>query len=331
MRMSLLTPRCRLHGVTLGLLLTLLFWGGLLLQCGDVELNPGPTTPTKSTPKPDGPRVTRQTTLSLERKTSTSGDKQPTPPLSDKQTTPPLGDKQTTPPLDDTQTTPVGSFSIADVMARFDSMENTMQSNFSTLDKSVKDIDEKFTVLNGEVLGLREEVSELRQKNKELTDENTDLAARIDNLERKTDDLEGRSKRNNLIFYGFKQRPNETNDELEGKIQGLLNDKLDMTKKVQFDRVHRLGGKPDSPVIACCSSYKEKVKILKEKKKLKGSTIFIGEDFSTRVREIRRKLSPHLKAARDLGKKCVMIFDHLLVDGKKFFLDEKSGTLKEKR
>ena len=181
------------------------------------------------------------------------------------------------------------------------------------------------------MFGLREEVSDLRQKNKELTDKNADLLSRVDNLERKTDDLEGRSKRNNLIFYGFRQHQNETSDELEREIQDLLTDKLDLNNDVQFDRVHRLGSKPDSPIVARCSSYKDKVSILKEKKKLQGSTIFIGEDFSTRVREIRRQLAPHLKAARELGKKCVMIFDHLLIDGKRFYLDENSGGLKENR
>jgi hypothetical protein len=121
--------------------------------------------------------------------------------------------------------------------------------------------------------------------------------AKVEQLERKTDDLEGRSKRNNLIFYGVHRFQNETNDDCEGKIQDLLTDKLDMGREIEFDRVHRLSAKPDSPIIVRCTSYKDKVRILKEKRKLKGSDIFIGEDFSLRVREIRRGLSPHLKKA----------------------------------
>ncbi|XP_076437367.1 uncharacterized protein LOC143276635 [Babylonia areolata] len=42
MRVAILSLRGRTDGVTLGLLLTLIFWGGLLLKCGDVEQNPGP-------------------------------------------------------------------------------------------------------------------------------------------------------------------------------------------------------------------------------------------------------------------------------------------------
>ncbi|KAL8586702.1 hypothetical protein ACOMHN_038688 [Nucella lapillus] len=38
----MLTLHSRTDGVALGLLLSLLFWGGLLLRCGDVEQNPEP-------------------------------------------------------------------------------------------------------------------------------------------------------------------------------------------------------------------------------------------------------------------------------------------------
>ena len=151
---------------------------------------------------------------------------------------------------------------------------------------------------------------------------NDDLMNRVEDLEKKTDDLEGRSKRNNLIFHGIPRDPSETNDECEGKIHKLLTDKLDLGgERVQFDRVHRLNMKPDSPVIARCCFYKDKVRILKSKRKLQGTKTFIGEDFSTRVREIRRKLAVHLKRAKENGQRATMVFDHLFIEGKKFFLD----------
>eukprot|EP00745_Piridium_sociabile_P017353 TRINITY_DN26126_c0_g2_i1.p3 TRINITY_DN26126_c0_g2~~TRINITY_DN26126_c0_g2_i1.p3 ORF type:complete len:119 (-),score=7.78 TRINITY_DN26126_c0_g2_i1:479-835(-) len=99
-----------------------------------------------------------------------------------------------------------------------------------------------------------------------------------------------------------------------------------MASDVQFDRVHRLNGKADSPVMARCTLYKDTVNILKEKRRLKGSNIFIGEDFSIRVRDIRKRLASRLKDARSHGKRATMIFDHLLVDGKKFFLGQRRSS-----
>ena len=61
--------------------------------------------------------------------------------------------------------------------------------------------------------------------------------------------------------------------------------------------------------------------MFKAKAKLKGTNIFMGEDFSRGVRELRRKLSPHLKKARQEGKRATMIHNYLLVDGKKYSVD----------
>ena len=50
---------------------------------------------------------------------------------------------------------------------------------------------------------------------------------------------------------------------------------------------------------------------------------------SLRVQEIRKKLLPHLKAAKDEKKKSTMVSDHLLINRKKFILDE-SNNLQQK-
>ena len=40
---AIVSFKTKVDGVILGLPLSYLFWGSLLLQCGDVEQNPGPT------------------------------------------------------------------------------------------------------------------------------------------------------------------------------------------------------------------------------------------------------------------------------------------------
>ena len=162
----------------------------------------------------------------------------------------------------------------------------------------------------------------------ELAEENKDLKTQLHDLARKTDDLECRSKRNNLIFCGIPRADNEASQDCEGIVSDLITDKLELADDIEFDRVHRLSGKPNSPVVARCCFYKQKEKIMKERSKLKGSSIFIAEDFSPRVREIRQALIPHLKTARNQGKRAIMVYDHLLIDGKKFILD-KDNELKE--
>ena len=167
---------------------------------------------------------------------------------------------------------------------------------------------------------------ELKRENEALKTENENLVSKVDSLERKIDDLEGRSKRNNIIIHGYPRHAKETWQECEDWLRDTITDKLEFSDNVEFDRVHRLNSKPDSPLIACCTFYKDKARILRARNKLKGTQIFIGEDFSFRVRDTRKKLIPHLKCAREQGKRATMVYDHLLIDGAKFGLGE-GGSL----
>eukprot|EP00745_Piridium_sociabile_P007047 TRINITY_DN14532_c0_g1_i1.p1 TRINITY_DN14532_c0_g1~~TRINITY_DN14532_c0_g1_i1.p1 ORF type:complete len:424 (+),score=72.50 TRINITY_DN14532_c0_g1_i1:185-1456(+) len=383
LRCPTLKARSRLHGVMVGLVLTVIYFSNLLMLCGDIESNPGPppkltkladsrqtrltscrdssrmsldssaadhgdsaqidkqqkvdnlrqtrlkssggsgggssASPASSSPsrsstsdveqnpgpsRPDQTKQSRRMTssgrmASLDRTDSTSGNGQSTPPS----------------PSPDPPT-------LMDVMTKLTSIENTMNCKFDNVEQRMAGLSEQFEALKGDVKGLRDEVGVLRQKNEDLVKENAELTDKMDVLERKTDDLEGRSKRKNLIFYGIPRHSNVTHEDCEGIIQDLLTDKLDITKEVEFDRVHRLNGKSDSPIIARCCFYKDKINILKEKRKLRGSNTFIGEDFSFRVREISRKLSPHLKLARNNDQRAFMVFDHLVIDGKKLYVDD---------
>ena len=175
MKIAIVSLKTRVHGVMLGLLLVYLFWGSLLLQCGDMELNPGPT-------HKDSMRQTRLTS---------GGNAATTERTDGPQNTPSKAAASTKEPT------------LSDVMTALQTMNSTMISKLDGVSADVGLMREQFDELQGEVKELREEVSALRLENDELKQSNYDLKTRLDELERKTDDLEGRSKRNNSIFYGL--------------------------------------------------------------------------------------------------------------------------------
>ena len=289
-RYNVLKLKSMLDGATCGLLLSILFWGSnLLLQCGDVELNPGP-------PKADTMRQTR------------------------------LGSGTTPARSTDNPQTEGKEPTLADVMA----VLSSMNLKFDDMKGDVKILSEGFARLQDEVKELREDCAFIRQENKDLKAKNERLEKTITEMDRKVDDLEGRSKRNNLIIHGLVRAEKETGEDCEGILTDLITDRLELADDFQFDRVHRLNAKPNSPVVARCTFFKDKVKILKAKRKLQGTNVFIGEDFSSRVRDVRRRLVPHLKKARSENKKCMMVFDHLIIDGKRFALND-GDNLKEMR
>ena len=55
---------------------------------------------------------------------------------------------------------------------------------------------------------------------------------------------------------------------------------------------------------------------------MQGSNVFIGEDICARVKDLWRKLIPHMKAKRNEGCRVSMVFDHLLVVGKRFTVED---------
>jgi hypothetical protein len=58
--------------------------------------------------------------------------------------------------------------------------------------------------------------------------------------------------------------------------------------------------------------------------------VFIGEDFSRGVRDKRKKLAVILKDIKKEDKTAKMVYDHLIVEGKKFFLSEDGDGLVER-
>ena len=293
MRCAIVKLRSRLDGVLCGLLLTFLYWGSLLQQAGDVELNPGPL---------DKLRQTR-----LEPSGSRSSSKE-------------------RPDASGVEPTKGPEPTLRDVMK----MLQLMDLKFDGLKEDVKVLGSKLTELEDDVHTLRDEIVLLREEKETLEIRNENLEKRMEAMERKTDDLECRSKRSNIIVHGLKREDGETGSDCEAKLKQLLVEKMELGEEVSFDRVHRLSSKADSPIIACCTSFKDKVKIMKEKRKLKGTDVFIGEDFSTRVREIRKSLVPHMKKARSDGKNVRMVFDHLILEGKKVTVDRSDNLVELK-
>ena len=281
----------------------------LLRRSGDVELNPGP----KSNPS------SRQTKLQMKDQARSLSVDSMNKSRAD----------------EDSEREP----SLRDVMRQLTGMQQDMNQRFDTVNGHFDSLNDSVTGLREEVTQLAAEVEEMKKENEQLRTENQALTDRLDETEKKLDDLEGRSKRNNLIFRGLKKQTSsehESWDDCENLVKDMLRDQLKINDNVQFDRVHRLGNDTTSPIIARFTNFKDKQRVLKEKRKLKdseeGKTIFIGEDFTKSVRDTRRKLVPFLKEAKaDRTKKAFMVYDHLVIDGKKFYYDPATNNLKGSR
>ena len=192
-------------------------------------------------------------------------------------------------------------------------------------------INAKFDVINKEIEAVQTDMSILQQENDELRSTCDALWQRVVTLEERADDQESRSKRNNLLFFGIKRDENESAQACENKVKALLRDNLEINETIDFDRVHRVGNKTDAPLIARCTLYKDKLKILRSRNKLEGTTMYIKEDFPARVRYIRKTIGGLVKTNRDRGERVKIVYDHVYIENKKYILNENHDGLIESR
>nr|XP_033465134.1 uncharacterized protein LOC117245763 [Epinephelus lanceolatus] len=105
--------------------------------------------------------------------------------------------------------------------------------------------------------------------------------------------LEGQSRRNNLVFDEIKDSQGDTWAETEEKVKKVLAEKLQMNQVIKMERAHRTGkpggGRP-RPIVVKFLRYKDRTAILRRTNSLKGTKIYINEDFTDTVRRKRKDL-----------------------------------------
>ena len=99
----------------------------------------------------------------------------------------------------------------------------------------------------------------------------------------------------------------------------VLNEKLGV-KNVQTERAHRSkksksNNNSQKPGTIVCKLlyYKQKDEILRNTKKLKGSNIFINEDFCHETMQYRKKLWEEVKNLRSQGKIAYLNYRSIVV------------------
>ena len=137
-------------------------------------------------------------------------------------------------------------------------------------------------------------------------------------LEERLISLDNYGKRENLIVYGIEEKQSENCDEV---IRTFLKKELKMqnVEKIKFQRVHRLPSeRKPRPMIIRFMWYADRNRVWEERSKLKKTKLFLSEDFSKEYASRRRTLYPVWKRAKDLGHTASLRGDSLIIDNKKY-------------
>ena len=126
----------------------------------------------------------------------------------------------------------------------------------------------------------RRERIALEKKLQLLTEENNHLKKKVEELEDRTDSLDDQRRQINLRFSGIQEAEGENWEQSQQKLGRILQEKLNINPS--FERVYRVGrpsAQRSRDIIARFSKIAERDAVFRDRRKMKGSNIYINEDF----------------------------------------------------
>ncbi|TRY80886.1 hypothetical protein TCAL_04708 [Tigriopus californicus] len=143
------------------------------------------------------------------------------------------------------------------------------------------------------------------------------------------------SKKNNLIFYGVRNRAHENSDSLKLYLANLLRDHLNIRREVPIQRATRIHTGPEvrgcRPCLVTFETFKDRETVLRQSKALKKASIDVTEDLSKRTRESRQELRKFMRKIKRANpeKNCFLEYDKLYIDHKIFVYNDAMGQVVE--
>ena len=210
----------------------------------------------------------------------------------------------------------------SDTIMRLDGLSEEIQDNNERLEKLNKEtVDLKISLETSQEIfekkfqKVNDNLSKQKQKHKEDINE---LWKDNDQLCERLRDLEDRSRRDNLRIDGIAEVENETWEQTEEILHNLFKEKLEL-ENISVERAQRVGNKGKNnkrTIVLKLASFKDKLKIISEAQKLKGTNISINEDYSKETLEIRKEKWKEAKELRKNGTYAILVYDKVVIKGK---------------
>lgn len=199
-----------------------------------------------------------------------------------------------------------------------------------TANKRIDDLLKELIEVRASLQFTQKEMDDLKMVNKgfqsNIKGQETDinkLAVSMLILDSKADFLDNQARRTNIVIDGIPEAEKENGSDSEEKVLALIKDKLDLDPNgIGIDSVMRVGkvNKSDDgtmtrprPIVVKFHRIKDRDTVLRSAKKLKGTRIYINEDYPEAVRQKRKELLPKMREARQRGDIAFLRYDKLVI------------------
>lgn len=199
-----------------------------------------------------------------------------------------------------------------------------------TANKRIDDLLKELMEVQVSLQFTQKEMDDLKTLNKGFQSNIKGQEADIDKLavsmlilDSKADFLDNQARRTNVVIDGIPETEMENSSDSEEKVLTLIKDKLHLDPNgMGIDSVMRVGkvnktddgilGRP-RPILVKFHRIRDRDTVLRNAKKLKGTRIFINEDYPEAVRQKRKELLPKMREARQRGDIAFLRYDKLII------------------
>lgn len=211
-----------------------------------------------------------------------------------------------------------------DFSAMVTGLMSSFNERYDKLKDAVTEIRVSLEYSQEDIAAIRDTIKLQNVAEKTINKELSSVQERLQEIEGTIDYLENQSRRNNLIFDGIPEGERETWQDSEDKVLEVLEDSMDLNN-ITVERAHRVGRSNTHrgrSIVVKFLKFKDRETVLRNGKKLKGTSIYVREDFSEKILAKRRALMPQLREARDNGKIAYFSYDRLIIKDRQIQLDQ---------
>lgn len=217
---------------------------------------------------------------------------------------------------------------------KIDNLTKMMMEFMREMKTNMRGIKEEMSELKNEITGIKDgtrqtnEKMEVMQNNTTLNiNENRNhmetLQKRNEAMEIRLEKLEKDRIRNNIVLTGMEENCSNL-ESLKARVNEFYRE--DMGVAVEIESVYRVGEKR---CVIRMNSWEDKMKVMKNKHKLKGGRVFVDSDQTPSERKIMKHIREKARAERENGKTVKVGYMKLMVDGREMRWNAESGELTE--
>lgn len=194
-----------------------------------------------------------------------------------------------------------------------------------TPNSDMEKITEMFTQINQKLQNMDDKLEFLIEENSRIKEENKRLKDKVIVQEQKIGSLEREILRKNIIIRGIEDKEEENREETAGKLMTVIHKLGIQIRNEDIDEIKRIGKyirDRQRPILLKLTTGNKKIEILRKSKDLKGTNIWLEDDYTKEVLAERKWLIPQMKEARNKGYKAYLKYNKLVVNDEIYGIDD---------